>query len=210
MADHVSVAGRRGEDVEAFGMAAGDIGRCGLAFRTPGESVGAIGNRSQSSSFKRPVWTASGSTVRWKGKGSKATSSIRPRSRPRAGAGGRRPTGSTARRWCARCWPYKRGEPRVCAMVKAPTPEDEDRRRLCRERKVLTAERVCTSTGSRDCCSRRAYPVTSRCAAIDGDGSTSCNGRRPSAAAASEGADQPRARSARTAARADQDGRGRA
>ena len=38
---------------------------------------------------------------------------------------------------------YKRGEPRVCAMVKAPTPEEEDRRRLCRERKVLTAERVC-------------------------------------------------------------------
>ena len=23
---------------------------------------------------------------------------------------------------------YKRGEPRVCAMVKAPTPEEEDRR----------------------------------------------------------------------------------
>jgi transposase len=37
---------------------------------------------------------------------------------------------------------YKRGEPRVCAMVKAPTPEEEDRRRLCRERKVLTVERV--------------------------------------------------------------------
>jgi transposase len=36
----------------------------------------------------------------------------------------------------------KRGEPRVCAMVKAPTPEEEDRRRLCRERKVLIAERV--------------------------------------------------------------------
>jgi transposase len=37
---------------------------------------------------------------------------------------------------------YKRGEPRVCAMVKAPAPEEEDRRRLCRERKVLIAERV--------------------------------------------------------------------
>ena len=37
---------------------------------------------------------------------------------------------------------YKRGEPRVCAMVKAPTPEEEDRRRLCRERKVLIAARV--------------------------------------------------------------------
>jgi len=37
---------------------------------------------------------------------------------------------------------YKRGEPRVCVMVKAPTPEEEDRRRLSRERKVLVAERV--------------------------------------------------------------------
>jgi transposase len=37
---------------------------------------------------------------------------------------------------------YKRGEPRVCAMVKAPSPDEEDRRRLCRERKVLIAERV--------------------------------------------------------------------
>jgi transposase len=37
---------------------------------------------------------------------------------------------------------YKRGEPRVCAMVKAPTPVEEDSRRLCRERRVLTAERV--------------------------------------------------------------------
>ena len=37
---------------------------------------------------------------------------------------------------------YKRGEPRVCAIVKAPTPEEEDRRRVCRERKVLIGERV--------------------------------------------------------------------
>lgn len=37
---------------------------------------------------------------------------------------------------------YKRGEPRVCAMVKAPTPDEEDRRRLSRERKTLMAERI--------------------------------------------------------------------
>jgi transposase len=37
---------------------------------------------------------------------------------------------------------YKRGEPRVCAMVRAPTPDAEDRRRTSRERKTLTAERV--------------------------------------------------------------------
>ena len=37
---------------------------------------------------------------------------------------------------------YKRGEPRVCAMVVAPSPEEEDRRRLCRERRTLIGERV--------------------------------------------------------------------
>jgi transposase len=37
---------------------------------------------------------------------------------------------------------YKRGEPRVCAMVVAPSPEAEDRRRLCRERRTLIAERI--------------------------------------------------------------------
>lgn len=36
---------------------------------------------------------------------------------------------------------YKRGEPRVCSMVRPPSPEDEDRRRVCRERKVLVAQR---------------------------------------------------------------------
>ena len=37
---------------------------------------------------------------------------------------------------------YKRGEPRVCAMVAVPSPEAEDRRRLCRERQTLIAERI--------------------------------------------------------------------
>ncbi|TYL78538.1 IS110 family transposase [Bradyrhizobium cytisi] len=37
---------------------------------------------------------------------------------------------------------YKRGEPRVCAMVAAPSPEEEDRRRLSRERRTLIAERI--------------------------------------------------------------------
>lgn len=37
---------------------------------------------------------------------------------------------------------YKRGEPRVCAMVVAPSIEDEDRRRVGRERRSLIAERI--------------------------------------------------------------------
>jgi transposase len=36
---------------------------------------------------------------------------------------------------------YKRGEPRVCSMVVAPSVEEEDRRRICRERQVLIDER---------------------------------------------------------------------
>ncbi|MBY0251281.1 MAG: IS110 family transposase [Methylobacterium organophilum] len=37
---------------------------------------------------------------------------------------------------------YKRGEPRVCAMVRPPSPEEEDRRRILRERKALVTERT--------------------------------------------------------------------
>ena len=37
---------------------------------------------------------------------------------------------------------YKRGEPRVCSMVRVPTPQAEDRRRICRERKALVGERT--------------------------------------------------------------------
>ena len=37
---------------------------------------------------------------------------------------------------------YKRGEPRVCSMVVAPSPEEEDERRLCGERDTLITERV--------------------------------------------------------------------
>ena len=37
---------------------------------------------------------------------------------------------------------YKRGEPRVCSMVRVPTPNQEDRRRICRERKALLTERI--------------------------------------------------------------------
>jgi transposase len=37
---------------------------------------------------------------------------------------------------------FKRGEPRVCSMVVAPSPAAEDGRRLHRERAVLIAERV--------------------------------------------------------------------
>jgi len=37
---------------------------------------------------------------------------------------------------------WARGERRVCSMVRAPSPEDEDRRRLTRERGTLLKERI--------------------------------------------------------------------
>jgi transposase len=37
---------------------------------------------------------------------------------------------------------WHRGEPRVCSMVVPPTPEEEDRRRVSRERRVLLKERI--------------------------------------------------------------------
>lgn len=37
---------------------------------------------------------------------------------------------------------WLRGEPRVCSMVKVPSPEEEDRRRLGRERQALIKERT--------------------------------------------------------------------
>ena len=106
---------------------------------------------------------------------------------------------------------YKRGEPRVCAMVKAPTPEDEDRRRLCRERKVLIIERVKHVNRVKGLLFsqgvsgyeplRRDRRPTARCAPT-GDG------RR--LAATSQDPGSSRTRSARIAARADQGGGGRA
>jgi transposase len=37
---------------------------------------------------------------------------------------------------------WRRGEPRICSMVRPPSPEEEDRRRLTRERTTLSKERV--------------------------------------------------------------------
>lgn len=73
--------------------------------------------------------------------GSKVMSSIPPRLPSHAGGGGQRPTRSTATHWCGHCWPISEVS-RGCAMVRVPTPEEEDRRRISRERKALTNERV--------------------------------------------------------------------
>src|SRR4051812_8677646 len=51
---------------------------------------------------------------------------------------------------------YKRGEPRVCAMVKAPTPQEEDRRRISRDRLELLIEQVKAVEAERDAWLARA------------------------------------------------------
>ena len=90
-------------------------------------------------------------------------------------------------------------------MVQAPTPEEEDRRRLCRERKVLINERVEHVNRIKGLLFAQGVsgyePLhRDRRRRLD-----ELRGRAMGVLAeASEGPDQPRARSARIAARADQ------
>jgi hypothetical protein len=60
---------------------------------------------------------------------------------------------------------HKRGEPRACAMVKAPTSQEEDRRRFCRERKVLIADWVKHVNRIEGLLFAQGYPATSLCTA---------------------------------------------
>ena len=53
-----------------------------------------------------------------------------------------RATSSTARRSCVQLLAFRRGEPRVCSMVHPTSLDDEDRRRLTRERRTLMTERI--------------------------------------------------------------------
>jgi transposase len=58
---------------------------------------------------------------------------------------------------------FKRGEPRVCSMARAPTPQEEDRRRVCRERRILVGERVRHVNRIKGLPSPRGCSPTSRC-----------------------------------------------
>ena len=69
---------------------------------------------------------------------------------------------------------YKRGEPRVCAMVAVPSVDDEDRRRIGRERRVLVGERIRHVNRIKVCCSRKASLATSLCERRGAPGSKSC------------------------------------
>ena len=106
---------------------------------------------------------------------------------------------------------FKRGEPRVCAMAVPPTPEEEDRRRL---------EPRAQDAGRR---ARRTHQPHQGAVILAGDLRLRAAGarspqtarriedrRRAAACLPISSRDRPRTRPARTAARPDQGGRGRA
>jgi transposase len=57
---------------------------------------------------------------------------------------------------------WQRGEPRVCAMTVPPTPSEEDRRRISRERARCCGNAFATRTALEDCCSAKGSPTTIR------------------------------------------------
>ena len=69
---------------------------------------------------------------------------------------------------------WARGERRVCSMVRAPSAEDEDRRRLTRERGTLLKERIQHTIGSKACSTAKGSGITIRFAAIVLSGSRGC------------------------------------
>src|SRR3982074_2751429 len=69
---------------------------------------------------------------------------------------------------------FKRGEPRVCSMARAPTPLEEDRRRVCRERRTLVGERVQHVNRIKGCSSPRGGSDTNRGARVGVSGWRTC------------------------------------
>jgi len=69
---------------------------------------------------------------------------------------------------------YKRGEVRVCAMVVAPSPAEEDRRRLCRERETLIAERIEHVNRIKGLLFAQGSSTTRRCGETGGSGWRPC------------------------------------
>ena len=140
LADHIAVAGLRRENVEA---SRGRRGAADALFGAQAEGVGAdrkiLSDRRHSGSGSRRLLASSGAAKRRRRKPCRRSVVDRDARADGRSAKTDRIDGEALLRALLA---YKRGEPRVCAIVKAPTPEEEDRRRLCREPKVLIAERV--------------------------------------------------------------------
>ena len=142
VADHILVAERRGEDVEARGRWRRPGGAIESVCRAAGEDAGEDGP--QLSDHRHP-----GGGSHWvldpprlgEGRDRKPLvdlASITTSRRKKRAKTDRIDGEALVRALLA----YKRGEPRVCSMVRPPSPEEEDRRRLVRERKALITERI--------------------------------------------------------------------
>ena len=137
-----SLSPGRGEKMSKHSVSAGDIAAAaGALFQSSGVKACARTGKS----FPIVVIPRSGVGRSFSGlppclaerKELRVLLSMQPQFQPPAGGVRPRLTGSTARLSLRALLAHKRGEPRVCSMVRTPTPEDEDRRRICRERKVL-------------------------------------------------------------------------
>ena len=154
------------ENVEAFRASRGRRGAAGRAFQAQAEGVGQTGK-----SFPIVVIQEAGIDGFWlhrvlQSEGVEShvvdPSSIATSRRGRRAKTDRIDGEALLRALLA----YKRGEPRIVRDGEAPTPEEEDRRRLCRERKVLIAEQVKHVNRVKGLLFPKASPVTSHCAAI--------------------------------------------
>ena len=75
--------------------------------------------------------------------------SIRLRSRPRVDGGEPRPTRSTARLWFARFWHINEANREYAPWPERRRLSRKTSRRLCRERKTLTVERVAVALANK-------------------------------------------------------------
>ena len=91
---------------------------------------------------------------------------------------------------------FKRGEPRVCSMVIAPSVEAEDERRPTRERETLIGERVSHVNRIKGLLFSRDQRLRAAVAQSAQAAFGAAHRRRTSIADACEGADQSRPRSA--------------
>jgi hypothetical protein len=133
-----SLSPRGGEKMSKHGVSAGNI--AALLMRLSELKQKAFARTS--SLFRRRGWMGFGFIACCSARGLRAMSSIRPQLRPHDAGGGPKPTRSTAKPWCALCWRTNAVNRGSAPWSGRPKPEDEDRRRLCRERKTLTNERV--------------------------------------------------------------------
>src|SRR5580693_1253977 len=90
---------------------------------------------------------------------------------------------------------WQRGEPRVCAMTVPPSPSEEDRRRVSRERAMLLRERIRHTNRIRGTAVRpRDHQLQSAAQKPPGRSGRTADRRRPPGASSPQGGDSSRDR----------------